>query len=40
MGPVRHNPLEPEVRLEETDRRTKIDRVLILLMLALAVALA
>ena len=40
MDPVRHNPLEPEFRLEETDRRTKIGRLLMGLMLALADAIA
>jgi hypothetical protein len=35
-----HDPAEPEFRLEETDRRTKIGRVLMVVILATVVAFA
>jgi hypothetical protein len=36
----KHNPLEPEFRVEETDRRTKIGRVLMIAAVAVAAVLA
>ena len=35
-----HNPLEPEFRVEETDRRTKIGRVLMVLIFAFVIGFA
>jgi len=40
MTTEKHNPLEPEFRLEETDRRTKIGRVLMAVAIVAAVAIA
>ena len=41
MGAVRHhNPLEPEFRVEETDRRTKIGRLLMVLIFLFVVGFA
>lgn len=34
----KHNPLEPEFRLEETDRRTKVGRVLMVVIAAVVLA--
>lgn len=36
----KHNPLEPEFRLEETDRRTKIGRVVMIAVVAAVAVLA
>lgn len=40
MTTEKHNPLEPEFRLEETDRRTKIGRVMMVIVIVAAVAFA
>lgn len=40
MTTEKHNPLEPEFRLEETDRRTKIGRVLMIVAVVAATAFA
>lgn len=41
MGAVQHhNPLEPEFRVEETDRRTKIGRLLMVLIFLFVVGFA
>jgi hypothetical protein len=40
MDTSRHNPEEPVFRLEETDRRTKIARMLMVLIVAIVVAFA
>jgi hypothetical protein len=35
-----HDPAEPEFRLEETDRRTKIGRILMVVIVTIVVAVA